>query len=281
MMPAGRTRPVASLPFVLSCLLLSLLVLPSRAGAPPVKVLLTGHLELTVGDAVDPEARVYRTEGGVPRVLVESDQLPGPVLVLAGEKKARLLPADAVGPVEGDPDARAVDASAPPLEEASIAVQRGKVRFTLAGKTLVLGPGEPMLGDQSPEALLARMPEYRRNAAKYVPARGDLALLRRVEGQVEVLVLFGTWCPHCERFVPRLIRVVRELGEVPGLSFRFVGLTGEIENDELARKYGVQGVPTAIVLRDGKVVGKIYGAAWEHPEAALTTILFGDAAAGA
>ncbi len=273
----------SSVPFTVVLLTLAVVLFPSpvRAGAPPVRVFLTGHLQLTVGDTVDPGARIYRTEGGVPRVLVESDRLPGPVLVLAGEKKARLLPGDAVGPVEGDPDARAVDAGAAPIEETSIAVSRGKVRFTIGGTALVLGPGEPLLGEQPPEALLERIPEYRRNAARYRPSKGDLALLRRVHGQVEVLVLFGTWCPHCERFVPRLIRVVEELGEVPGLAFRFVGLPGEIERDPLAREYGIEGVPTAIVLRDGKQVGRIYGAAWEHPEAALTTILFGDEAAGA
>ncbi len=276
----GRTVRARELPaLLLACIVFSAPAFPG--GAPPVKVLLTGHLQLTVGDAVDPEARIYRTEGGVPRVLVESARLPGPVLVLAGEKKARLLPAAAVGPVAGDPDARAVDAGAAPVEEAPITVHRGKVRFVLGGLTLVLGPGEPLLGDQSPAALLARMPEYRRNAARYAPGKGDLALLRRVRGPVEVLVLFGTWCPHCERFVPRLIRVVQDLGKVPGLTFRFVGLTGEIANDELARKYGVDGVPTAIVLRDGREIGRIYGAAWEHPEAALTAILFGDQAAGA
>ena len=87
---------------------------------------------------------------------------------------------------------------------------------------------------------------------------------RAVDTRLPVLVdLWAPWCGPCRMVAPGVERAARELAgrlkvvkvnvdEAPGISARF----------------GVQGIPTLLLLRDGKVVDRQVGAL---PEARLLT----------
>ena len=81
-----------------------------------------------------------------------------------------------------------------------------------------------------------------------------------------VLVDFwATWCGPCRMITPFVEQLADEFaGQAK------VGKVDVDENPDLAAKSGVNGVPTLLVIKDGKVVVKTVGAA---PKARLADML--------
>ncbi len=241
-------------------------------GDASLVLLRTGHFQLRLGDQPDPEARIYRSEG-IPRLLVEAPSLGAPWLVVAGAKVARRLDPAAVAPVEGEPDAVTANPAAT-TSEVPITIEGLALVFESDRGRVVLEPAEPLTGERAADELLAALPEYRRGAAEYEPGRGELRLLAKVEGPVEVDVFFGSWCPHCERIVPRIIKLSRSL-DGNAIHFRFHGLPRKFEDDPLARQYEIGAVPVVLVRRGSEIVARLEGRVLIRPEQALTSVLFG------
>jgi thiol-disulfide isomerase/thioredoxin len=203
--------------------------------------------------------------------------LGAPVYVASGEKTATVLDATRVQPSPDDPDAILVDVDGA-AAGVPLTIDGLELRFAVAGKSVVLESRPPKLtGDLTAEQLLAAIPEYRRNAKTYTPGKGDLRLLATITEPAEIDVFFGTWCPHCEQSVPRLIKVAQELNS-PALTFRYHGLSERFADDPLARQYQITAVPVGLVKRGDKVLARIEGPSWTRPEAALSAVLVGEAA---
>lgn len=247
-------------------------VIAAPAAAESVRFAETGHYQLRIDGEKDDAARLYLSEG-VPRLLVRSERLTAAWLIVSQEKTARSLPAASVA-CEGDEDRCDVDLAGEPAEGLPVTIQAGKLRFQGEGHVLLVEPRDPLLGLLTAADLLRELPEYRRGAAAYVPRRGDLRLLRTLHDPVEVEVFFGSWCPHCERFIPRLLAVLQQLDN-DAIHVRFRGLPRRFGDDPVARQFGIEGTPTAVLRRGTREIGRITGAEWERPEAALSAVLFG------
>lgn len=70
---------------------------------------------------------------------------------------------------------------------------------------------------------------------------------------VEVKKFYGEWCGPCKLLAP----VINEIkGEMPNVKFTDVDVD---DNAELSTKYGVRGVPTVVIEKDGKEVKRFVG----------------------
>ena len=242
----------------------------------PQPYYLSGKRVVRVAGTLDDKARVYMGLG-TPRAVILSPLLGAPVYVASVEKKAIVLDAARVQPSPDDPDAVLVDADGV-TGGSPLTVDGLELRFAVAGKPVVLESRPPALsGDLTAEQLLAAIPEYRRNAKTYAPGKGDLRLLATIAEPAEIDVFFGTWCPHCEQHVPRMIKVAQELNS-PVLTFRYHGLSEKFADDPLARQYQIKAVPVALVTRGDKLLARIEGPSWARPESALSAVLVGEAA---
>lgn len=231
----------------------------------------TGHYQLRIADRAVPEAQIFQSGSGVPRLLLVGGGLPQPVLITAGAKTAELLDAARIVARENGDVGLAPGAGGP---SAPLTVDGRRLKASVAGKPIVVEPREALVGDVTPEQMLAHMPEYRRNHDTYKPRLGDVRLLGTLKEPTEVSVFFGTWCPHCEKYVPRLIRVLQDVGN-PNLKLRLHGLPAKVDEDPLARQMKITAVPMAFVLRGEQEVARLEGQNWEHPESALAALLFG------
>jgi thioredoxin 1 len=71
-----------------------------------------------------------------------------------------------------------------------------------------------------------------------------------------VLVDFwAAWCGPCKMVAPVLDELAGEMGE----KVRIAKLNVD-ENQEIAQKYGVRGIPTFILFKDGEVADRMTGA---------------------
>jgi thioredoxin 1 len=69
-----------------------------------------------------------------------------------------------------------------------------------------------------------------------------------------VVWYYGQWCPHCRALTPVMERLVDEYGK--DLPFFRVDVD---DRPELADRYGIQGVPTVCLFRDGQVAHQCVG----------------------
>nr|WP_321496854.1 thioredoxin domain-containing protein [uncultured Methanolobus sp.] len=72
--------------------------------------------------------------------------------------------------------------------------------------------------------------------------------------KVELLDFSATWCGPCKMQKPFLEKVEAELGDKVEVKVIDVD-----QNQSLAAQYGIQAVPTLIILKDGEMVKRFTG----------------------
>jgi thiol-disulfide isomerase/thioredoxin len=247
------------------------LVAGSPSSAETVSMRLTGHFQLQVDGKLEPKAKVYQS-GGAPRLVIVVPGVERPLLLTAGTQEVEPLDAGAVVADPHDASLVRVDVAGRSGSAIPVRVDGPRLEVRTGSTMLVVEPRAPMLGDLRAEELLQALPEYRFNAAAYEPKEQELRRLDKLATPTEVDVFFGSWCPHCEQMVPRLLRVLQEL-HGRQLHVRFHGLPHEMDDDDVARRNQIHSIPTAIVRQGGKEVGRMEEEGWISPEATLALLL--------
>ncbi len=92
------------------------------------------------------------------------------------------------------------------------------------------------------------------------------------EGE-EFLVFFGAWCSDSMRDLPRFLKIADGAGLPPAKITLYSLDRTKRSPDGLTARYGIEFVPTFIVLKDGTEVGRITESPRVSVEADLLTIL--------
>lgn len=74
-------------------------------------------------------------------------------------------------------------------------------------------------------------------------------------GELVIVYFWGPDCPNCEVFAKHLPSMLEELGDA---SARLVKVDAYAET-ELARRFGIHGIPAFFLFRDGKKLGRMSG----------------------
>jgi hypothetical protein len=72
--------------------------------------------------------------------------------------------------------------------------------------------------------------------------------------------------------VPRIMKLAEQL-EGSQINFDFYGLPRGITGDPEATRVDIHAVPTGVIYRSGKEIGRIEGAGWRVPELAINNLL--------
>jgi hypothetical protein len=125
------------------------------------------------------------------------------------------------------------------------------------------GPITPVLLDILRWDDLSELPGWESAREEYQPVAADVDRLRTVAGSYTVLTVLGTWCSDSSREIPRLQRVIDEIG-----SDRFEHILVGVDRTkrigaaeipvELLGGAVVERVPTIVVLdAEGREIGRI------------------------
>jgi len=264
------TRPFR--PFALLALV-SLAATPA-AVAQPADALFrgfepTGEWALVVDGQEAAKAKIYDSTRAQ-ALLVVSAEFDSPVLIdRAGRSVATLDLMKVAERADGTVDLLA-DALLEPA--GSLVVAQNEGRFRVGGKAAAVRPQPWKLGPQRGDGLLATNAGYQWRAKRFAPDAESLAALRAERRDVRVLTFFGTWCPHCREHLPFVLRTEQELAG-SRVRFDYHGLPSPFSGEPEAAKWGVNSVPTTIVVVDGKEAGRIPNNGWSHPEASIRALL--------
>lgn len=240
-------------------------LLASGAYAEAIELVATGQFEVQ-------GSTVYKSAEAPPTFLVLPSPFGRPVLVTTGPLGARLLDPARIARDAADPEAVRVDTSGPQTDFLLVHPDGPSLIVDRDGVKMTLKASPPLLGDRTSDEVMSALPEYRRGAARYRPDSVSVAKLSRTAQPTELVVVFGSWCPHCEQSVPRLVRVLEDVKGAP-IKATFHGVPPGGEDDPLMSELHVTRLPTAIVRRDGKELARMEGEAWEAPETSLARIV--------
>jgi len=140
------------------------------------------------------------------------------------------------------------------------AVQDSMPVFRVDSLSVRMVPRTPLVGEVTPDSLLRHSPEWGPEMRFYEPYRQAVEALRAQGQGVEVVAVFSVFCGRCRVQVPRLMRVA---AEAQNLKARYLAVPGVI--DSTMERYRVRFLPTFIVLRDGREIGRIT----ERPRASI------------
>lgn len=221
--------------------------------------------------ATDEDAEVF-VQGQGAAFLILSDAVESPLLVQPREGDVKTV---SLLKVARQPDGtvnllpNAVASSAGPFT-----VDLEGVTFEVDGRSAGLMVKPPWIGDAGIRDLLDYSVDYRRGAEEYTASEPILRALQGEERPVRVRVFFGSWCPHCQVVMPRILKVAEAL-EGSQISLEFYGLPRRIPDDPEAERWNIDGVPTGLVFVDGREVARISGGEWKIPELAIKNALDG------
>lgn len=232
----------------------------------------TGDYILEVDGQEYPKAKIYRSQTAA-AFLIRAAALDSPVLL---SPRAGSVQTVSIMSLNMQPTG-AIDilANAQMIPQGRFKVEGEEVVFSADGHAARLKPKPPLTGLQDSAGMLAHSPSYGLTAESYTPDSKVMEGLRNEASSVRVKVFFGSWCPFCKTYVPRMIKV-DELLQGSKVKVEYYGLPKPPFNDDPAAKAEkVGGVPTGIVYLGKRELGRIQGDQWTSPEKAIRSILSG------
>lgn len=229
-----------------------------------------GDYNLEVGGAPLVGVKMFRSEKAGSAVLMTGPGLVAAYVLMPRDRALQRLDPNKVVVT---PDGRAfVLADAALARESAFAVDGRDITFSIQGKPARLKEKPYLLGLHRGQDLLQHDASYAFRARQYQPSQTLVRALRQPGEPVRVRVFFGNWCPHCQLMVPRILRLADALAGSP-IRFEFYGLPVPFTNEPEAKRLGITGVPTGVVYRGNRELGRIAGGEFSIPELALKKIL--------
>lgn len=98
---------------------------------------------------------------------------------------------------------------------------------------------------------------FNENYTAYHPDTSVVSILREMSSNVHCILFLGTWCSDSKNEVPKMFKVFDSIG-IPEKNIMVVGIDHDKKSiDDMPQKYSLKKVPTLIVFRGEKEIGRI------------------------
>ena len=217
------------------------------------------------------DGEVFQSRAAGAFLILGSD-LPAPVMVKIRDGQVQTVDLMKVNRREDGTVELLPNATLASQGSFKVSADRSGVEFSVDGRSGELLEKPPLVGHQGIAELGAHSPEYVRSASMYTPSDPIVEKLKTQSDDIKVQVFFGSWCGACKQMVPRIMKLAEQL-EGSNITFDFYGLPRGFEGDKEAARYNIEAVPTGVIFRDGKEIGRVSGAGWKVPELAINNLI--------
>jgi hypothetical protein len=129
--------------------------------------------------------------------------------------------------------------------------------FAIDGKPVLIRSHTGLTGEISPDALFATVPVWHSLMESYQPEASTVAMLNAQDGEAQLTIVLGSWCPDSKNFVPKLLKSLWAAGN-DKLKVKLVGVDSQFhEPITTIQGRSIINVPTVIVERQGREIGRI------------------------
>jgi len=136
--------------------------------------------------------------------------------------------------------------------------------------------GDALVGALTREQVEAAHPDWVQSEVAASPDPEAVRGLAAIEPGAEVTVFLGTWCGDSARELPRLWRALDEAGGAVPFQIHYVGVDRQKKEPAAPiANYEIRFVPTFIVSREGREVGRIVETSPHGVERDLLALLSG------
>jgi len=98
---------------------------------------------------------------------------------------------------------------------------------------------------------------YKANQKFYGPDSSTLNAMERTRGKLQFVLFGGTWCEDTQFILPQFFKL-QEMSGVPDSVITFFGVNRAKKSlANIADAFGITNVPTIIVMKDGKELGRV------------------------
>lgn len=130
-----------------------------------------------------------------------------------------------------------------------------------------------IVGATTVNEILKSDPVYQIYIDRYQPDRPAIKFLNAVQDSITIRVFIGTWCRESKKYIPGLIKTLKA-ADSPNIHISYIGVDAEKKLPETFLKtYDIKYIPTVIVLRGKKEIGRIEEAPRQLIETELVKIL--------
>jgi hypothetical protein len=126
---------------------------------------------------------------------------------------------------------------------------------TMNGRSILLTSHQSKAGAMTIEELWETAPVWKAIADVYEPDGAIVDRLRAIQAPVTLQVVLATWCGDSRQHVPRLLKSIARAAN-PNITVELTGVGPEFEPMELVTNENITNVPTVIVRRDGREIGR-------------------------
>ncbi len=98
---------------------------------------------------------------------------------------------------------------------------------------------------------------YNSSRNSYRPDTATLNAFERAKDKVQIVVFGGTWCEDTQYVLPKFFKLQEQSG-FPDNRVTMFGVNREKKSlESIAEAFGVTNVPTIIILKNGKELGRV------------------------
>ena len=131
-----------------------------------------------------------------------------------------------------------------------------------------------MLGPLTKEAILKSVPDWEGVAAAYQPKTDCLQKLKTLQQPVRIEIYLGTWCSDSKSHVSAYFKIL-DMADNPLIQTAYIGIPRDKESRSkyLPPAKTIEKLPTFLVYKDGKELGRIIETPVKSVEEDLLAIL--------
>ena len=169
-----------------------------------------------------------------------------------------------------------VDENTPMTFITNFTQNKSALEFVVGDKKISVVPRQHLVGEASVDEITKHTVAYKQLMNNYEPNREAIEFLSNYDKAVTITIAFGTWCPHCKKLVPTLMKSISECNN-SNLDCSYFGINKQFNQPaKFLKENAIKKIPTVIVHRGGLEIGRITGTPRDSMEEDIVAILKGN-----